>query len=107
MSQPFPPPPPPPIATAPAASSNRATTALILGIVGVVCCGLAAPFAWVMGNKELEAIRAGLAPAANQGLATAGKILGIIGTILLGLGIIWMIFFGGLTLLGAMADAGN
>lgn len=100
MSQPFPPPPPP---VAPASSSNRATISLILGIIGVVCCGLAAPFAWVMGNKELEAIRTGLAPAANQGLATAGKILGIIGTILLALGIVWVVFFGGLAMLSALS----
>jgi hypothetical protein len=56
-----------------------------------------------MGNRELEAIRSGLAPAANQGLATAGKILGIIGTILFALGIVWMIFFGGMAIVSAMA----
>ena len=94
--------------SAPAPASNRATIALILGILGVVCCGLCAPFAWVMGNRELEAIRSGLAPAANQGLATAGKILGIIGSVLLILGIVWMIFFGGMAILSAMAGgAGN
>lgn len=82
-------------------------TSLILGIVGVICCGLAAPFAWVMGNRELEAIRNGLAPVANQGLATAGKILGIIGSILLGLSILWVVFFGGLTMLSAIAGGGG
>ena len=81
--------------------SNRATTALILGIVGIVCCQLCGPFAWWMGKQELEAVRGGLSPAANEGMAKAGMILGIVGTVLLGLTFIWMLF-GGLAVVTSM-----
>jgi hypothetical protein len=74
--------------------SNRATTALILGIVGIVCCQLCGPFAWWMGKQEVDAVREGLAPATNEGMAKAGMILGIVGTVLLGLSCIWMLFGG-------------
>jgi hypothetical protein len=63
--------------------------ALILGIVGIVACGIAAPFAWVQGRKAERAV-AGAPPGAysGKGMATAGKILGIIGTVLLAIGVV-------------------
>jgi hypothetical protein len=91
---------PPPVE---AKASSQATTALILGIVSIVCCGLVAPFAWYLGNKELQQIAAGLSPVAGQGLAQAGKILGIIGSILLILGLIWFFFMGGMVMLSALS----
>ncbi len=92
--------PPPPMQ---AKASSQATTALIVGIVGIVCCGLAAPFAWYLGNKELQQIAAGLSPVAGQGTANAGKILGIIGSALLIVGFIAIFFAGGLGFLQAIA----
>ena len=91
-----------PISGAVPASSNRPTIALVLGIVGVVCCGLVAPVAWFMGSAGLKAIRAGSAPAAGEGLAKAGMILGIIGTVLLLLVLLWIFFAGGMVILQAM-----
>ena len=99
-----------PIAPPPyeAKASSQATTALIVGIVGVVCCGLAAPFAWYLGNKELQLIAAGQSSAAGQGLAQAGKILGMVGSALLILGLVWIFFAGGMAVLSALsANAGN
>lgn len=98
-------PPPPPAAAAKA--SGKATTVLILGILGIVCCGLLAPVAWFMGTKELEEIAAGRSPAAGEGLAKAGKIMGIIGTVLLVLGVIWMVFFGGMAIISGLSQAGS
>jgi hypothetical protein len=97
------------IPTPPAApaTSNRATTALILGIVGIVCCPLTAPFAWSMGNKELAAIAAGMAPASNEGLAKAGKICGIIGVVLLALQLVWIVGFGGMAVIGGLMNQGQ
>ncbi len=94
-----------PIAPPPAQTpqSSQATTALIVGIVGVVCCGLAAPFAWYLGNKELQQIAAGLAPASGEGAAKAGKILGMIGSVLLILSLVWVFFMGGMAMLSAMS----
>jgi hypothetical protein len=68
--------------------SSQATTVLVLGIIGIVLCQILGPFAWVMGNKELEAIDAGRRPPENRGTANAGKILGIIATVLLAVGVV-------------------
>ena len=68
--------------------SSQATTVLVLGILGIVICGVLAPFAWSMGNKELAAIDAGRRPPDQRSTANAGRILGIIGTVLLGIGIL-------------------
>lgn len=80
--------------------ASQATTVLVLGILGIVICGILAPFAWVMGNRELEAIDAGRRPPENRGTANAGRILGIIGSVLLGLAIIVGLLF----LVGAIAS---
>src|SRR5512140_2729108 len=87
------------------ATSSRATTALVLGIVGIVCCQLCGPFAWWMGKQELEAVRAGSSPASNEGMAKAGMILGIVGTILLGLSFVWILFGGFAAIMSAMHAA--
>jgi len=71
--------------------SSQATTALVLGILGVVVCGILAPIAWSMGTKELEAIDGGRRPPQNRGTANAGRILGIVGTVLLAIGIIFIV----------------
>lgn len=70
---------------------SQATTILVLGILGIVICGILAPFAWSMGNKELAAIDSGRRSPENRGTANAGRILGIIGTVLLAVGIVVLI----------------
>lgn len=92
-----------PISGAAPASSNRPTIILVLGILGVVCCGILAPVAWIMGSSELKSIRAGAAPAAGEGLAKAGMILGIIGTVLLVLTVVWIFFAGGMAIIQGMS----
>ena len=72
---------------------SQATTILVLGILGLILCQVLAPFAWVMGNKELAAIDSGLRSPENRSTANAGKILGIVGTVLLGLALIAVILF--------------
>jgi Septum formation len=62
--------------------SNRSTIALVFGILGVVGCGLLAPFAWWLGRKELDAIEAGIRSPRHRGNAKAAKILGIVGTVI-------------------------
>lgn len=83
--------------------NKRALWSLILGIVGIVCCQLAAPFAWYMGRNEVKAIDAGMGAQENRGLALAGMILGIIGCVLLVLTLIWVVFFGGMAVLGGLS----
>jgi hypothetical protein len=78
---------------APYPEQSQATTALVLGILGIVICQILAPFAWSMGNKEMQAIDAGRRPPENRGTANAARILGIVGTVLLGIAIIGVILF--------------
>ncbi len=81
--------------------ASQATTVLVLGILGIVICGVLGPFAWVMGNRELQAIDSGMRPPENRSTANAGRILGIIGTVLLGIGFLFLLFFVGLGIMGA------
>ena len=98
MSTPLP--PAIPVATAP--QSSKATIAVVVGVLGIVCCGLLAPVAWYLGNEEIKAIDAGRLSETNRGMAQVGKILGIIGSILLILGLLWVLFFGGMAVIGAL-----
>jgi hypothetical protein len=59
---------------------SQATTALVLGIVGIVCCGPVGIAAWVMANNELQAISSGRRDPVNEGTAKAAKVVGIVAT---------------------------
>ena len=69
----------------------KSTTALVLGILGVVCCSIAAPFAWSIGKKTVAEIDASGGQLGGRSQAQAGYILGIVGTVLLILGILFFI----------------
>lgn len=94
-----PPPPPPPGGGygqpgggyGPPQNHPRATTSLVLGILGVVCCSFAAPFAWAIGKKAVTEIDASGGRYGGRGQAQAGYILGIVGTVLLVLGLVFFI----------------
>lgn len=103
MTEPTSPTPPPPGGAS--GRSNQSLWSLILGILGIVCCGLLAPVAWYLGNQEIKAINEGRVARENEGMAKAGMILGIIGTVLLVFALLWVLFFGGLGVLGAFMDA--
>jgi TRAP-type C4-dicarboxylate transport system permease small subunit len=92
----------PPTIPGVAQQSSKATMAVVFGVLGIVCCGLLAPVAWYLAAEELKQINAGRISEANRGMAQVAKILGIIGTILLVLGLLWVIFFGGMAVLGAL-----
>jgi len=94
---------PPPVSLPP--SSSGASTALVLGIIGLAgnlasccCClglipALCAPIAWWMGARELGAIRAGLASPQGEGNARAGMICGIVGTGIIVLYVLAMVVY--------------
>lgn len=78
---------------------QNATTAMVLGIVGLAggfICWLPivmAPFAWYLGAKAEKEIDASRGTVSGRGEATAGKVLGIIGTVLLVLSVVAIIAF--------------
>ena len=77
-----------PVAYAP--DHPRATMSLILGILGIVVCGVIAPFAWRIGKQTVDEIDASNGQLGGRGSAQAGYVLGIIGTILLGIGVAFL-----------------
>jgi len=71
------PPPGPPTRT-----NSKATWALILGIVGMVLCGVFAGIpAIVLGHQARKEIVSGRGTQEGRGMATAGFVLGIISTV--------------------------
>ena len=70
---------------------SQAVLALVLGIIGIVAFQLVAPFAWALGNREIQGIDQGRRNPANRGMAVAGKVTGIIGTVILALGVLVLI----------------
>jgi hypothetical protein len=70
----------------------RATTSLVLGILGVVLCQVLGPFAWKIGRQTVDEIDAAQGRLGGRGAAQAGYVLGIVGTVLLGLAVIYVLF---------------
>lgn len=62
----------------------QATTALVLGILGVVVCQVLGPFAFVIGRKAVREIDASGGMLGGRGNAQAGYVLGIVGIVMLG-----------------------
>jgi uncharacterized membrane protein YjgN (DUF898 family) len=72
----------------PPPDQRQATTALVLGILGIVVCGVIAPFAWSIGRSSLREIDASGGALGGRGKAQAGYIMGIVGTVLLALAVV-------------------
>jgi uncharacterized membrane protein YjgN (DUF898 family) len=79
----------------------QAVTVLVLGILGVVVCGLCGPFAWTMGNRVEREMAATPGRWSGSTEVTIGKILGIVATALLGLVVV---FFGIFIVGGVLAS---
>ncbi len=90
------------------ARPDRGVIVLILGILSLVLLpstlvgGLVlGPIAWVMGNNDLAAMRAGHMDRAGEGATNAGRICGMVATILSALAVFGCLFF---ILLGAYSE---
>jgi hypothetical protein len=72
-----------------------ATTAMVLGIIGLasiaICAGVllvVSPVAWILGGQAVKEIDASRGRYAGRDRAQAGRVMGIIGTVLLVLGVL-------------------
>ncbi len=92
----------PPMGYAP--DHPKATTVLVLGILGLVLCGILAPFAWVMGKKTLDEIDSSNGSVGGRGAANAGYILGIVGTVILAVSVLVVIFAISIAVLGTVTS---
>lgn len=79
---------------------HRGPMILVLGILGIVVCGVTGIFAWVLGKRDLDLIRRGLMDREGEGLTRAGYILGIVGTILFMLQLLLVVAY--IALVGVM-----
>lgn len=70
-------------APSPYPEQSQAVVVLILGVLGVFVLPLLAPFAWTIGNRELDGIDAGRRAPDNRQMARIGQVFGIIISILL------------------------
>lgn len=80
----------------------QATTAMIMGILGLAVCGVLAPIAWVMGGRALQEIDANPTAYSGRGEANAGKIMGIVGSCLI---ILMIVAFVGFIFLGLAVES--
>jgi len=69
----------------PRVEQHRGSTILVLGILGLMMCFILGIFAWVMGNEDLQKMRAGRMDRSGQGLTEAGRICGMVA-------VLWQIF---------------
>jgi uncharacterized membrane protein YjgN (DUF898 family) len=76
---------------APPPNHPQAITVLVLGILGLVVCGIIGPFAWVMGNRVVGEIDASHGTVGGRTEANIGRILGIVATVLLVVGVVAVI----------------
>ena len=75
---------------------HRGAMVLVLGILGLVInCFVLGIIAWILGNNDLAAMRAGAMDPTGEGLTQAGRICGIISVALAILGccvaIVWIV----------------
>jgi hypothetical protein len=71
----------------------KAMTSMVLGILGLVMCQIASPFAWAMGKRTVAEIDASGGRLGGRGQAQTGYILGIVGTCLLGVGVVFLLIW--------------
>lgn len=65
---------------------HRGGLVLALGLLGVLLFAPIGIAAWILGNKDLAAMRQGTMDNTGEGMTLAGKVLGILATVLLILG---------------------
>jgi hypothetical protein len=83
--------------------AHRGVMILVFGILGLVICFPFGIAAWIMGNNDLKAIRAGQMDPTGEGLTQGGRIVGMIATILTLVGVVVALGVGALMVIGGIA----
>ena len=81
------------------------TVPIVLGILGLVCCGICAPFAIIQANKGIAEVDRGMGSPSDRSTLNTARILGIIGSVLLVLSVLYVILMFALGFAGAMSGA--
>ena len=95
--------PPGPYPTLPP-THPQGTTVLVLGILGLVF-GICGPFAWYLGTRARNEIRASGMRYANEDQIAIGRVLGMIVTIVLIVGVLFLIVLA--VIIAIIAAAGS
>lgn len=59
---------------------HRGVLILVLGVLSLTSCVPLGVVAWILGNRDLRAMREGRMDTSGRDLTQAGKICGIVGT---------------------------
>ena len=90
--------PPPPPAGASAfqpmgLKPHRATTDIVLGVLGVLCCSFLSIPAFIMSKNDMAEMDAGRMDPTGRGTTNVARILGIVGMVLLVLNVVYLVFW--------------
>ncbi len=58
---------------------HRGSTVLILGIFGLLCCGICGIIAFILGLIDLGEMKKGKMDESGRGMTVAGTVIGIVG----------------------------
>lgn len=72
---------------------HRGVLILVLGILGLMVCGILGIFAWLMGKSDLEKMRLGRMDKEGESMTKVGYILGIVASIFLIIGILFTVLY--------------
>jgi hypothetical protein len=77
----------------PGVEPHRGVLILVLGILGLMVCGLLGIFAWMFGKRDLDLMKRGLMDKEGEALTKVGYILGIVATILFLIQIMFVVLY--------------
>lgn len=66
--------------SSPRQHAERAELILVMGILSIIGCPVLGPFAYFMGQSDLEKMEQGLISPQERGMTRAGHICGAFGT---------------------------
>lgn len=67
---------------------HRGVLILVLGILGLVVCGIIGIVAWVLGKQDLDLMSRGLMDKEGEAMTRVGYILGLVSMILMAIGLV-------------------